>query len=218
MKEKYLYIVSQKSRLKGNFVQHLKSIIKASPKTCLAGLILREKEITKEEYTDIVEKISPLCKDLSLELYLNTDISLAYGLAKKHACHIHTSFENYLFLLEKNLPLEDLKLGISIHSIDEAKIIIENNKSNKTKVSNLLVGHIFESDCKKNLQPLVLDFLDSVIKIINNSHINLIGIGGINQEIAKSLLTERDICLAIMSLAMAEEFDEIEAKTFLTSF
>ncbi len=228
MPEKYLYIVTQKKGLDENevsdFIEHLKNIIKASKNSSLAALILREKEISSEEYTHIVEEIAPLCEEYQVELYLNTQIDLSIELAKKHRCHIHTTFSNYLYLLENSIELQDIFLGISLHSKQEAELILKQKQYNTLKIKQILVGHIFQTDCKKDLEARGLIFLEEMLSLFQNTHIKLIAIGGINQKRAQQLRqmgrTKNDFSLniAVMSLAMKKKFSLDEAQKFLSSF
>ena len=62
------------------------------------------------------------------------------------------------------------KIGISIHSVEEAK------EAERLGASYLTAGHIYATDCKKGLLPRGLEFLEEVCKEVN---IPVYGIGGI---------------------------------------
>ncbi len=220
--KKYLYIVSQKKSLEGDFIQHIKSLVEASAQSSLqsplAGLILREKEISAQEYSALVEEIAPLCKKNNVPLFLNADINLTLNLAQKHSCHIHTTFANYKQLLAEKRQLKSIKLGVSIHSTDEAHFILDENRQEILPLHHVLVGHIFETDCKKNLASRGLDFLKQMHELFSSLPIKLIAIGGINQERAEIIQEKNYSAVAIMSLAMKKQMSMSEAKSFLNTF
>ena len=62
------------------------------------------------------------------------------------------------------------KIGISIHSVEEAKV------AERLGASYLTAGHIYATDCKKGLLPRGLEFLEEVCK---EGKIPVYGIGGI---------------------------------------
>ena len=62
------------------------------------------------------------------------------------------------------------KIGISVHSVEEAK------EAEQLGASYLTAGHIYATDCKKGLLPRGLEFLEEVCKEVN---IPVYGIGGI---------------------------------------
>ncbi|HSQ33465.1 MAG TPA: thiamine phosphate synthase, partial [Peptostreptococcaceae bacterium] len=63
----------------------------------------------------------------------------------------------------------------------------------------ILAGHIFTTDCKKDLAPRGLDFLQNIRK---NISIHLVAIGGINQYNIKDIYNVGANGAAVMSLIM----------------
>ena len=100
------------------------------------------------------------------------------------SCILHNFWETALELecTSVHLPLPILqkitdeeknkftKIGISVHSVEEAK------EAERLGASYLAAGHIYATDCKKGLPPRGLDFLEEVCKEVN---IPVYGIGGI---------------------------------------
>ncbi len=216
--QKYLYIVSQKKSLEGDFVKHIENLAKTSPQSPLAAFILREKEISSQEYCNLVEEIAPICAKNALPLFLNADIELTLELAQKHRCHIHTTFANYQDFILKKTVFNNIKLGVSIHSREEADYVLEKNATNELAPSHVLVGHIFDTDCKKGKEGRGLGFLEEIVHIFAHSPIKVIAIGGINQERASIIRKKTGASIALMSSAMKKQMSQKEAELFLTSF
>ena len=141
----------------------------------IVALTLREKDLYKNEYLNLVKKIYPICKKYRIDLILHQNYNL--NLDKKYKIEgIHLSYDNFKSLnknIREGLIKKYKRIGISIHSIDEAKEV-EN-----LGATYVVAGHIFETDCKKDLEPRGLNFIKELSSILT---IPIFAIGGINQE------------------------------------
>ena len=90
-------------------------------------------------------------------------------------------------------------VAVSVHSLEEAKMAedwksrrLEDRKIRKNLF--LIVGHIFETDCKKGLKPRGTDFLK---EICDNVNLPVFAIGGINEHTIKQLqdINIEGVCL-----------------------
>ena len=132
-----------------------------------------------------------ICNKYNIALFVNTKINVAIKLNCKR---IQLSFTDFLNNQDK-LNLFD-NVAVSVHSLQEARCIedyIYGNKKQKTKFF-LIAGHIFETDCKKNLKPRGTEFLK---EICNSVHIPVFAIGGINEKTIKQLegIKVEGVCL-----------------------
>ena len=108
----------------------------------------------------------------------------------------HLSYEIFKSL-NKNIR-EDLikkykRIGVSIHSLDEAKEV-EN-----LGVSYVVAGHIFETDCKKGLEPRGLKFVEELSSILT---IPIFAIGGMNEKNSQSVIDSGAFSVCMMSSLM----------------
>ena len=141
----------------------------------IVALTLREKDLYKNEYLNLVKKIYPICKRYRIDLILHQNYDL--NLDKKYKIEeIHLSYDNFKSL-NKNIREELIKkykkIGVSIHSVDEAKEV------DNLGATYVVAGHIFETDCKKDLEPRGLNFIKELSSILT---IPIFAIGGINEE------------------------------------
>ena len=161
----------------------------------IVSLTLREKDLDKNEYLNLVEKIYPICKKhkINLILHQNYDLNLDDRYMIKG---LHLSYEIFKSL-NKNIR-EDLikkykRIGVSIHSLDEAKEV-EN-----LGVSYVVAGHIFETDCKKGLEPRGLKFVEELSSILT---IPIFAIGGIYEKNSQSVIDSGAFSVCMMSSLM----------------
>ena len=161
----------------------------------LVTLTLREKDLDKNEYLNLVKKIYPICKRYRIDLILHQNYDL--NLDKKYKIEeIHLSYDNFKSL-NKNIREELIKkykkIGVSIHSVDEAKEV-EN-----LGATYVVAGHIFETDCKKDLEPRGLNFIKELSSILT---IPIFTIGGINKENSHLAINSGAFGVCMMSSLM----------------
>ena len=161
----------------------------------IVALTLREKDLGKNEYLKLVEKIYPICQKYRIDLILHQNYDL--NLDKKYKIEgIHLSYDNFKSL-NKNIREELIKkykrIGISIHSIDEGKEV------ESLGVTYVVAGHIFETDCKKGLVPRGLNFIKELSSILT---IPIFAIGGINKENSHLAINSGAFGVCMMSSLM----------------
>ncbi len=161
----------------------------------IVALTLREKDLYKNEYLNLVKKIYPICKKYRIDLILHQNYNL--NLDKKYKIEgIHLSYDNFKSLnknIREGLIKKYKRIGISIHSIDEAKEV-EN-----LGATYVVAGHIFETDCKKGLEPRGLNFIKELSSILT---IPIFAIGGINEENSNLVLNSGAYGVCMMSSLM----------------
>jgi len=161
----------------------------------IIALTLREKDLDKNEYLNLVKKIYPICEKYGIDLILHQNYDL--NLDKKYKIEgIHLSYDNFKSLnknIREGLIKKYKRIGISIHSIDEAKEV-EN-----LGATYVVAGHIFETDCKKGLEPRGLNFIKELSSILT---IPIFAIGGINKENSNLVLNSGAFGVCMMSSLM----------------
>lgn len=131
-------------------------------------LILREKDLPENEYEALAREVLSLCEDLNLRCILHTYVETARRL---RVDGIHLPFSLWRKHLEE---LSDFSfLGVSVHSVEEARFAQEHG------ISYLTAGHIFATDCKKGAPPRGLGFLKEVCESV---YVPVYAIGGITPQ------------------------------------
>ena len=161
----------------------------------IVALTLREKDLYKNEYLKLVEKIYPICQKYRIDLILHQNYDLVLE-DKYNIEGIHLSYNTFKSL-NKNIREELIKkykkIGVSIHSIDEAKEV------EMLGATYIVAGHIFKTDCKKDLEPRGLEFIQELSSALI---IPIFAIGGINQENSHLVINNGAFGVCMMSSLM----------------
>ena len=161
----------------------------------IVALTLREKDLDKNEYLNLVEKIYPICKKYGIDLILHQNYDL--NLDEKYNIEgIHLSYEIFKSLnknIREKLIKKYKRIGVSIHSLDEGKEV------EILGATYVVAGHIFETDCKKDLKPRGLIFIKQLSSTLT---IPIFAIGGINQENSNLVIKSGAFSVCMMSSMM----------------
>ena len=184
-----------------NLEKQIKKIFSAYEKKIIlknfdiVALTLREKDLDKNEYLKLIEKIYPICQKYKINLILHQNYDL--NLDDKYKIDgIHLSY-NIFKSLNENIKAELIKkykrIGVSIHSLDEAKEV------ESLGASYVVAGHIFETDCKKGLEPRGLKFIKDLSSALS---IPIFAIGGIDEKNSLSVINNGAFSICMMSTLM----------------
>jgi len=147
------------------FTERIRKIADAHP----AGIILREKDLSAEEYKDLASRIMTICNAGHTRCILHNYFAVATELGAE-------AFHGPLHILRSMTQAEREQfnlLGASCHSVDDAL------EAQSLGCNYITAGHIFETDCKKGLPGRGPDFLRSVCRSVS---IPVYAIGGISAE------------------------------------
>ena len=160
-----LLCVTNRNLCQEDFLVRIERIAACYP----AGIILREKDMTPEEYEELATAVMGICDKYGVKCILHTFSDVAISL-QADAIHLP------LHLL-RSIPKEQgacfKLLGASCHSVEDAL------EAQKLGCTYITAGHVFETDCKKGLAGRGVDFLHDVCTAVD---IPVYGIGGINAE------------------------------------
>lgn len=134
------------------------------------SVIVREKELDIDQYRSLFEDVEKLCSTYNIKTYAHNHWGLAIDLGIKN---IHLPMDSFKELCKSGRIDKFKSIGVSIHSLEEAKFVQENGGN----YANF--GHVFVTDCKKGLKPRGLDQLQ---EICENVDIDIFAIGGIDQD------------------------------------
>lgn len=191
-----LFVITDSQLCKDNFLERIEKIAKSNPNR----IILREKHLAKAEYKILAEKCLNICKKYNIPFSINTFTDIAEEL---NISDIHIPF----YMIKNNpLLIDKFKVvGASVHNVDEAKT------AEKLGVSYIIAGHIFATDCKKDLKPRGLEFLKNIKSAVK---IPVFAIGGITAEKVKTVLQNGADGICVMSHFMKCDNIECEIDKF----
>ena len=146
------------------YLEQIERICRKRPE----ALIVREKDLREEEYGRLAAEVHDICKRHEVPCIYHTFVRAARE-AGAEAIHLP------LPLLRKHGGKKGLAefpvIGTSVHSLEEAK------EAEMLGVSYMIAGHIYQTDCKKDLKPRGLGFLREVCRSVS---VPVYAIGGIN--------------------------------------
>ena len=194
-------ISNRKLCANGNLEKQIEKIFSAYEKKIIlkkfeiVALTLREKDLNKNEYLKLIEKIYPICQKYKINLILHQNYDL--NLDDKYNIEgIHLSYSIFKSLNE-NIKAELIKkykrIGVSVHSLNEAKEV------ESLGASYVVAGHIFETDCKKGLEPRGLKFIEDLSSALS---IPIFAIGGIDEKNSLSVINSGAFSICMMSTLM----------------
>lgn len=152
------------------FLRQMETVLAARPH----AVILREKDLLESEYRALARKLIPLCEGAGVPCYLHghyLEVACQLGCPN---IHLGISQLQALHDAERNEggnPLAAFeKISVSCHSAAEARLACD------LGATSIVLGTIFETDCKPGRQGAGLDFLRRVCRTVD---VPVFAIGGI---------------------------------------
>lgn len=157
--------VTNRRLCKENFLVRVEKIAACKP----SAIILREKDLSPEEYSRLALDVMKICRAYDVACILNQNFEVAINLGVKK---IHLPLPVLRKISASDKKFFDV-IGASCHSLEE---LLEAQNLGCTYVT---AGHVFATDCKKDLEPRGLKFL---LKLRDTAKVPIFAIGGINAE------------------------------------
>lgn len=162
-------VITNRALVQGDFLKQMQKVIQLHPH----AVILREKDLSDEEYEVLAEKLLSLCNEEKVDCFLHSRISVAYRLGCKR---IHLSIPSLEAMDEEKysqLKKEFQEISVSCHSMEDVEMAVKNG------ATQIILGTIFETECKKGLKGKGLEFVREICKACP---VPVYAIGGINME------------------------------------
>ncbi len=180
--------VTNRKLVDGDFIRRIREIEDIG----ISSVILREKDLDESDYEKLAESLySP-----KLIIHTHTNVAKRLGIKRIH-----------LTLSDLEKKRDELvgftEIGTSCHSCEDVK------EAEKLGASYCLLGHIFDTDCKKGLPGRGLPFL---IEVMEQAVIPVYAIGGISEENIEGVLAAGSDGVALMSGFMRGELGWIKKR------
>jgi len=184
---KNLLAVTDRKLCTRPFLEQVEGLASRHP----AGIILREKDLTEEEYQALAKQVLAICGSYQTTCILHSwpEVSRRLGCP-----NIHLPLWK---LRESGGKLAGFeKIGASIHSAEEAE------EAERLGATYLTAGHVFQTDCKKGVPARGLGFLRDVCETVS---VPVYGIGGVTEENAGDVMRCGAAGYCVMSGVMRSE-------------
>ena len=185
-----LYLITDRKVLRG---RELLDSIEAAIKGGITLVQLREKDITGYDYYNMAKKVKKLVKEYGIPLIINdrADIALAVD-----ADGVHLGPEDLPIPVARELMGPGKIIGASANCIEEAISF------QRQGADYLGVGALFPTATKSNTEPVTLEQLREIKKLVK---IPVVGIGGINIQNAASVKAAGVDGIAVSSAILGNE-------------
>lgn len=161
MYRKQIIAVTNRHLCAGALTEQIERVCRFRP----GAVILREKDMSEQEYLPLAGEIMEICRSYDIPCILHTFINAARAL-NNNSIHLPLTL-----LREQRGTLEDfVTVGVSVHSVEDAR------EAELLGASYLTAGHIYTTDCKKGVPPRGPAFLSEVCRAVS---IPVYAIGGI---------------------------------------
>lgn len=182
--------VTNRKLCQEDFLTRIRRIAECAPK----AVILREKDLPEPEYRKLAGNVLSICSEYGVECILHTFYRAAADLGCKS---IHLPMP----VLRQCPDLSVFStVGSSCHSTIEAAEAV------RLGATYVTAGHVFRTDCKKDLPPRGLGFLSEVCGSVD---VPVFAIGGISKENISSVINAGAAGGCIMSGLMNCEPDAL---------
>ncbi len=164
-----IFCVTAKALCEDDFLQRMAKIAKAGS----AGIILREKELEQGQYKALAGQVMEICAENGVTCVLHSFTGAAIELG---ADCIHMPMHLLRSMTDQEKAYFKI-IGASCHSAAEAQ------EAQSLGCGYITAGHVFETDCKRGLEPRGLNFLRSVCDAVSIPVYAIGGIGADNIEL-----------------------------------
>lgn len=160
-------IFFEKRHMDPDFLLYARYLAKLAEQVDL--IILREKDLEESSYEQLAGLVSEYCAEKRAQIFLHTYVDVAIRLK---ADGIHLPLDVFLKEKTKGRLARVRCIGISAHSLEDVKL------AQNLGADYVTLSHIFATDCKKELKPRGLSFLENVCSQVE---IPVYALGGINE-------------------------------------
>ena len=175
IRQQKLICITNRHLVQGDFLDRIRQI---AAKKQVDAIILREKDLSEEDYRTLAENVLRICEKYHKHCILHTFWSVAEQL--KHP-YLHLSYPLFLQLYEQRPEFLERecgqptfwKIGVSTHTVEEARL------AETMGASYVTASHIFPTACKEGLPPRGLSYLREAAGAVE---IPVFALGGIHPE------------------------------------
>ena len=147
------------------------------------AIILREKDLSPDEYLFLAKRLRDICAGTGTKLFINTFTEIAMNIGIGNLQLPLDKFES-----DQNTMSRFDSVWVSVHSSEEAV------RAEMLGADAVIYGNVFETSCKPGLEPKGLEKLEDVCHSVK---IPVLGIGGIDENNSSKVMERgaKGVCL-----------------------
>lgn len=162
-------VITNRSLVQGDFLEQLKKVARLHP----YAMILREKDLSDEEYEQLAEQVLAICEDEQVRLFVHSKTEIA----KRIGCRgIHMTIPGLQVLSDVELrEVQECfaQISVSCHSLEDMQYAVQHG------ATQIVLGTIFETECKKGLKGKGVAFVEEICR---QCPVPVYAIGGMNEK------------------------------------
>ncbi|MDR1931250.1 MAG: thiamine phosphate synthase [Spirochaetales bacterium] len=164
MKPFEIIAVTNRLACAGDFLQRIEAIAASG----VSALMLREKDLSEEDYEALALQVFPLCGRRGVRFIAHQFSAVA----RRLGCGaIHLPLP--VFTKQTPEDLAGLSVGVSVHSVEEARYAASRG------AACVVAGHVFQTASKEGLEGRGLGFLAEICRAVS---LPVYAIGGISED------------------------------------
>ncbi len=190
-----LFIITSIEQCKDNFLARMCKIATSHPDR----IIYRKEEMNPADYRTYAYDCQSIARLYDVPFSVDGDVKMARELKSDLQVSFQTLADNPQLTEEFHI------VGVCVNSMDEAK------KAQEMGAAYLVVGGIFDSECKTEGKPKGLDFLKNTTSAVQ---IPVLAMGGITKDKMPDIYDNGAEGVCAMSHFMKCPYDSIESDIF----
>ena len=186
-----ILVITSRKRFEGeaDFLKQIEKLAAAKP----FGIVLREKDLPVQEYSELARKVRDICRSAGASLIVHSHPEVARELGVP-ALHMPLDALGKMSSEERK---EFEVLGASCHSVEDVL------RAKALGCDYVTAGHVYATDCKPGLPPRGADFLAEVCGPA--APMPVFALGGLTPARAPEVRRAGAAGFAMMSSAMDAE-------------
>ena len=173
-------VITNRALVNGDFLEQLQKVAQVHPH----ALILREKDLPDTEYEKLAAKVLEIYKTAGVPVFLHSRMEIAARLGCEN---IHLSIpvlQDLSDVWRDALTTNFKEISVSCHSMEDVELAV------KSGATQIVLGTIFETQCKPGKMGAGLSFLKEVCRAAHtvNPTVKVFAIGGIKPDNIKKVL------------------------------
>ena len=173
-------MITNRALVNGDFLEQLQKVAQVHPH----ALILREKDLPDTEYEKLAAKVLEIYRTAGVPVFLHSRMEIAARLGCEN---IHLSIpvlQDLSDVWRDALTTNFKEISVSCHNMEDVELAV------KSGATQIVLGTIFETQCKPGKMGAGLSFLKEVCRAAHtvNPTVKVFAIGGIKPDNIKKVL------------------------------
>lgn len=186
-----LYLVTDPGLSRGRSYEFM---VEEAVKGGVTVVQLREKNLSSRKFYELAKSLTSLLKPMNIPLIINDRLDIALAV---DADGLHIGQSDLPYHIARKLLGKDIIIGLSVETIEQAR------EANRLDVDYIGLSPVFSTNTKRDInRPLGLSGVKEIASFTKHK---TVGIGGINNANAKSVIASGAHGVAVVSAIVSHD-------------